>query len=150
MGSFSFKKGGIEIISKAIINKDLTLKIDLFNKVQAATNIVWATAHARRPKISIAEHKSRGGKKGGYRVSDPNAEAGVPVKTGALQSSILKSVTRMGEKVQGKVYIDGPGKEYANRMEFGDSKVEARPYMRPALFLNGPTIKKIFGAYPKV
>ena len=127
-------------------------------KIEAIINVVYRTAVARRPKISITMQKALGrsthhidratGKKvSTYRVSDPNAEAGVPVKTGALQISIKKEVKPKGlTKWIGRVYVDKsmPGAKYAKYMEYGTSRVRARPFMRPALFLNKEWIERKF------
>jgi HK97 gp10 family phage protein len=69
--------------------------------------------------------------KGVYRVSDPNAAFGVPVATGALQNTITKSVKRQGKKIVGEIDA-GLNLVYAKMIEFGTSRMAARPFMRPA------------------
>lgn len=141
-GSFSEK---IPSYSEKIIEKVLKYqeRVDkiIESKMNSAVKIVWATAHAKRPMITKAQSKSEGRLK---RVSDPGATAGVPVDTGDLQISIKKDVTKKGFKLIGRIYVEGPGEKYANFMEFGTSKTEARPFMRPALNLNKEFIKQIF------
>ena len=114
----------------------------LKRRITAATEIIWRTAHAKRPmmtkKQARLEHRSR-------RVSDPNAQAGVPVRTGALQGSIKKTVEQTAFlKYQGKV--ETHGLPYAGYIEFGTSKMKARPFMRPAVELNKEAIKRMFKA----
>ncbi|MGH7239178.1 MAG: HK97-gp10 family putative phage morphogenesis protein [Candidatus Saccharimonadales bacterium] len=124
-------------------------------RVAAATQIVWATAHAKRPMMNRAQAKAHGSK---VSLPDPSYKrrgytdskdvtfsmAGVPVKTGRLQGSIKQSVTRTKNGWQGRVETSGV--PYAKFMEFGTSKVAARPFMRPAVFLNKAAIKKQFDA----
>lgn len=130
------------------INKDAERKINLI------TNIVYKTATARRPKMTVKELKQKGlpryfrkdqktGKSKEYRVSDPNAILGVPVDTGILQAGIKKSVMKKGGKWIGTVWVD-ENIEYAKFIEFGTSKIKARPFMRPAYNENKDLIKKIY------
>ena len=133
MGSFSIKKGELEKITSALINKEPVIQAALEKKMNLIVDVVYKTATAKRPKISVAEAKSMGRKtgKGVYRVSDPNAKLGVPVDTGRLQSSITKNVSRSGGKLIGEVSA-GEGVPYAIMIEFGTSKMKPRPFMRPA------------------
>jgi HK97 gp10 family phage protein len=108
-----------------------------------AVDIVFKTATARRPKISMSELKARGGEKGDYRVSDPNAVLGVPVKSGALQASIKKSVKWQGKKITGEIDAGG-NLPYAMAMEFGTSSISPRPFMRPAWNENKEFIQNKF------
>jgi HK97 gp10 family phage protein len=152
MGSFSIKGGAAEINS--VIERYYKIKdkadLAMLSKMKYAINqLVYKTARARRPKISIQEHVALGRPKKvngrpAYRVSDPNATLGVPVRSGNLQISILKEVKQTNGKVQGRVYIKGPGQKYAKYIEFGTSRMRARPFMRPALNLNLKAIRKRF------
>ena len=67
----------------------------------------------------------------------------VPVLSGALQESMVKS-----EVVDGKILI-GPSQQgpsfRAHFVEFGTSKMPARPFMRPAFENEKPTLEKIMG-----
>jgi hypothetical protein len=119
-------------------------------KVTAMTNVVYQTAHAKRPLISKEEQKSSGRTK---RVSDPNASAGVPVDTGALQISIKKKVEDSGKKVVGTVYVDGNTsnpksgesvQQYAKAMEYGTSRIAPRSFLRSAIHVNSDWIKKFW------
>lgn len=131
---------------------------DILRKVTSATRIVYSVAKAKRPKITSAAAKTNPnryfrrdkttGKVKEYRVSDPNAELGVPVDTGALQASITMTVTPQGEKVIGKVEA-GHNVPYAIAVEYGTSKMKARPFMRPALNLNREVMKRILEEKPK-
>jgi hypothetical protein len=80
-----------------------------------------------------------------YFVSDPAAKIGVPVDSGDLQSSIRMKVINGGIKSWGEIYIDGPGKDYANRIEFGYENQAPRSFMRAAVHENADKVKKIFG-----
>jgi hypothetical protein len=81
-----------------------------------------------------------------HRVSDPNAEVGVPIVSGDLQRSIKMKIEGRGSYAVGKVYVQGPGDKYAERIEFGWSGHQApRSFMGAAFRENGEKIKKIFG-----
>jgi HK97 gp10 family phage protein len=110
-------------------------------RMRRATAIVWGIAHQKRPMISTAQAKAEGRTK---RVSDPNAQLGVPVRTGALQASIQQSVTKNASGgFLGKVWTKGV--DYAGFIEFGTSRMHARPFMRPAVNLAKDSIKRLFG-----
>lgn len=143
-GSFTVKNDVVERITKKVIAYSNIVDNALMKKMQAAVTIIYQTARARRPKISAQMHKAAGGKKGGYRVSDPAATLGVPVDTGALQLSIKKSVTQKGGKTTGTVSAGGGAVGYATMIEFGTSKMAARPFMRPAINENADEVKRIF------
>ena len=115
-------------------------KADAINlqRMKIATNLVYRLARQRRPMISKTQSKKEGRTR---RVSDPNAEMGVPVQTGELQASIQKNVIEGRDKITGEVYTD---LYYAKYVEFGTSKMQARPFMRPALLHSKDAIKKVF------
>lgn len=142
-GSFSIKKGEAEKIISAMILTEPTIMDAMQRKMELITEVVYKTASARRPKISATQAKAMGRKvgKGVYRVSDPNAKLGVPVDTGALQASINKNVHWEGKKIIGEVDA-GKDLPYAVMIEFGTSKMQARPFMRPAWNENLEWIKK--------
>lgn len=134
--NFEFKKGDVDKIIGNMTKAIGVFDNDLQQKMTAAVAIVYATARARRPKIGLTKYN-----KGQYRVSDPNATLGVPVKTGALQGSINREITQKGGKIQGRIFTNIP---YAVYMEYGTSRIEARPFMRPALNENAEKVKNIF------
>ncbi len=107
-------------------------------KIRKATDIMWRVAHQKRPMMSKAQMKSEGRRK---RVSDPMAEAGVPVQTGALQQSIQKSVESTRHGARGRIWTNIP---YGKFVEFGTSRMQARPFMRPAIVLTREAIKAMF------
>lgn len=122
----------------------------LMAKMKDITNIVWQTAHAKRPIITKMEMKKSGRTK---RVSNPNAAYGVPVDTGALQISIKNKIQDNGKYIVGTIYVDDKisnqktgrsVKEYATAMEFGTSRIAPRSYLRSAIFVNKEWIKKRF------
>ena len=151
MGSFSVKK---DVIDKLVIefNKaELAIDKSIQAKMKDVVNVVYRTATAKRPKISWEEQKALGRgmnktTKGGtrkisYRVSDPNASYGVPVKTGELQISIQREVTEHKGIYKGRIWTDNP---YAKYMEFGTSKTRPRSFMRTALAQQNDYIKRRF------
>lgn len=65
------------------------------------------------------------------KIAD-NARRFVPIDTGALKASIR--VLSFGQKDTRYVTAGGAaGVDYAAFVEFGTSKMEAQPYMRPAI-----------------
>lgn len=114
---------------------------EIERRVKRATDIIWRTAHAKRPMISKAQMKAEGRK---ARVSDPGAQAGVPVRTGALQASVKQRTSSKGlMRYQG--VVETTGVPYAGFMEYGTRSVAARPFMRPAVALNKEVVKRVFG-----
>jgi HK97 gp10 family phage protein len=101
---------------------------EMEKRITRATQMVWAIAHQKRPLVSRAMADAYGVKK---RVSDPNAQAGVPVDTGVLQASITQKVSRTSNGIQG--IIQTKGVPYAKAMEYGTSRIAARSFMRPAI-----------------
>ncbi len=67
------------------------------------------------------------GLEAGARIVETHSKILCPVDTGFLRSSIqVDSVTPMEA-------IIAPHTDYAEHVEFGTSRMEAQPYMRPAL-----------------
>lgn len=64
------------------------------------------------------------------------AAENAPVKTGALRSSIDYQVS--GDELQ-----VGSDLDYAAKIELGDSKVNAQPFLEPAAINNRDRLKKI-------
>ena len=140
---FKLKKSDIDRVTnkvKDIVGKEQQI---LLKKVTDITNIVFQTAHTKRPIITKAEMNASGRTR---RVSNPAAAYGVPVSTGALQLSIKKEVVDSGKKVTGTVFVDpaSPAAEYAKYMEYGTSRIAPRPFMRTAITQNQEWIKKYF------
>ncbi len=133
--SFSIKTGLLDQLLLNWRNEDKRVQQAVQSKMREAINIVYKTARARRAMITNSR---------GKRVSSPNAPFGVPVRTGKLQESIQKNIYISGKKVVGSVYVDG-SVDYAEFVEWGTSRMAARPFMGPALHLNKELIKKIFG-----
>ena len=61
--------------------------------------------------------------------------------TGRLVNSIYHDVENRGREIIG---IVGAGVDYAIHLEFGTSKMAARPFLQPALRNNAKTITNIF------
>jgi HK97 gp10 family phage protein len=137
---FSIDTKNLEVVLSQIKGQQKKIDKELLKKMNAAVNVVYATARAKRPMITKAEMKATGRT---TRVSDPNAEVGVPVRTGALQISIQKSVESKLNSIVGKVFTQSP---YGSYVEFGTSKMAARPFMRPALNVQMEAIKAIFAS----
>jgi HK97 gp10 family phage protein len=122
---------------KAYVKNDKSME----KKMKTAVDMIWRVAHQKRPMITRAQMKIEGRSK---RVSDPGAQLGVPVDTGRLQASIHQNVTRGGKmKYRGEIVTKGV--PYAGFMEYGTSKIQKRPFMRPAILLTKDAIKKTFG-----
>lgn len=140
MGSFSFKGGVTQI--DGTIKKFKKAQEDIQKQqLKAMTNsveVVYRTASSKRPMITPRQTKQEGRKK---PVSNPLAALGVPVDTGELQASIKKEVVEKGESLFGRVWTDN---NHAGYMEFGTSRIKARPFMRPALTSQADYIKKQF------
>lgn len=147
----SVKLNAIEELGRKLGNQVGKYDKIMERRMELATNMVWRIAHQRRPYIS-KQHQKRGfvtksGNVHHNRVSDPNARLGVPVDTGLLQSAVKKEVTHTGYgKFQGVVYVDLAMAPYGKDMEFGTSKVHARPFMRPAYELTKDALHKLFRA----
>jgi len=67
------------------------------------------------------------GLEAGARIVETYAKLLVPVDTGTLKGSI------MVDEVTPVQAIIAPHTDYAEHVEFGTSRMEAQPYMRPAL-----------------
>lgn len=136
--SFSINTGNLDrIVGRFKAENDRADRL-MFRKVKQATNIIYRVAHAKRPMISKQQAKAQGRR---VRVSDPQAEAGVPVRSGALQASLQQQVRQKVSSVVGRIWTNSP---YASFMEFGTSKAAARPFMRPAVNLTREAIKAMF------
>ena len=95
------------------------------------TSRVTGTADLRRNLARLAGAERRqaqqDGLEAGARIVETYAKVNAPVDTGFLRSSIqVDEVTPMEA-------IIGPHTDYAEHVEFGTSRTEAQPYMRPAL-----------------
>jgi hypothetical protein len=148
--SFSFDANKVDKLIHSANKIVLRERGLMMKKMNDITNIVWQTAHAKRPMITHAEMKKSGRSK---RVSNPNADYGVPVDTGALQISIKKEVTDNGKSIVGSIFVDSNTnnpksgrsvQEYAKAMEFGTSKIASRSFLRSALHVNKEWIKRRF------
>ncbi len=152
--SFTISTDKVDSAVKKLIESEIKINDAILKKMTKAVDVVYKTATAKRPMITVAQAKAEGrrkfinssGKIQQHRVSDPAAKAGVPVAMidgGTLQASIKKEVFRkvIERKTVGRVYTEN---EYANALEFGTSRIAPRPFMRPAGELNKDMIKKIF------
>lgn len=138
--SFSIDTGKLDAVLSNVKNAEKKADALIGKKMTKAVDIIWRVAHQKRPMITAQQAKSEGRVK---RVSNPNAQAGVPVDTGALQASIQKSVSSKSGKWIGRIWTSGI--EYAQMIEFGTSKMAARPFMRPAVNLTRDALKQMFG-----
>lgn len=145
--SFSVDTGSLDKVLGDIKKERDRANAIAFKKVKKATDIVYAVAHAKRPMITNAQAKAEGrrkikGSRGKYqRVSDPNAEAGVPVQEGALQASLQKEVQTKTNSFIGRIWTQSP---YAAFLEWGTSRMQARPFLRPAIALTRQALKDLF------
>lgn len=65
-----------------------------------------------------------------------------PVDTGRLRASITHETEKSGDEVIGRV---GTNVEYGVYVEYGTSKMSAKPYLRPSLEKNKGKIKRLLG-----
>ena len=138
--SFSFNSDDIERIASYLNKQNAMQTARIQAAVTKGTNLAYQIAHQKRPYISKTEMKSQ---RRSFRVSDPNAKLGVPVAAnngGALQASIQKTIENKTGKSIGQVWTDSP---YAKYLEYGTSRMAARPFMRPALALVQEAIKSL-------
>ena len=138
--SFSFSSDDLENVGKYFTKMQEKQEKRVAGAVKKGTDMAWQIAHQKRPMLSKADMKAQGRT---HRVSDPNAKLGVPVQTGQLQASIQKSVTSKFMHSIGHVWTD---LYYAKFVEYGTSKMQARPFMRPALALVREAMKGLVKA----
>jgi HK97 gp10 family phage protein len=124
-----------------------------YANVQKTVDLIYSTATTKRERMNYVNISGKRlsvtssfKKSSGVRsVSNPDASYGVPVDTGNLRNSIKKEVTYSGlRKIIGRVWADEKMAPYAKYVEFGTSKMAARPFMRVALDRNMEKIRKIF------
>lgn len=138
--SFKFDLGAVSRFGDKLGQKMAQTDKILQKRMELATSMVWRIAHQKRPMITKAQMRAEGRSK---RVSDPAAQLGVPVDTGALQASIQQKVTRSRLMTfVGEIWTRGI--KYAGYMEYGTSKIAPRPFMRPAINVNREAIKRLF------
>lgn len=65
-----------------------------------------------------------------------------PVDTGRLRASLSHEIEKKGDETVGRV---GTNVEYGVYVEYGTSKMSAKPYLRPALENNKGKIKRLLG-----
>ncbi|UVX70644.1 MAG: putative tail-component [Bacteriophage sp.] len=65
----------------------------------------------------------------------------VPVDTGYLKGTITNKVVKNGSNIEGYVYSTA---EYAPYVELGTYKMNAKPFLYPALTQNQSIIRQIF------
>ena len=135
--SFKVNPDAIAKIGKSVANRIQKDDKEIEKRIKRATQLVWSVAHSKRPLVTRAMANAWKVKK---RVSDPNAQAGVPVDTGRLQASITQKVSRETSKgFQG--IVSAKGVPYMAYIEYGTSRMAARPFMRPAIALTKNAIK---------
>ncbi len=75
-------------------------------------------------------------------VTSPSPAGGPPgVDTGRLRTSITHEVERSGKEIIGRV---GTNVDYAIPLEYGTSRMAARPFLRVGLNKNIPKIRQLF------
>jgi HK97 gp10 family phage protein len=89
------------------------------------------------------EKKVEAGMEDAAELVTNKAKQLVPVDTGALKNSIDYEVNRIGRRYNVRVSATEP---YAIFVEMGTHKMDAQPYLRPALFNNRTDIlRKVAG-----
>jgi len=123
----AFVVKGLDKMSKNLIKSAENFTGLMKPKMEKAVNLIYDTARIKRSNGLSSER---------------GIVLGVPVKTGRLRDSIRKSISLSGiRRVVGKVWTD---LFYAKYVEYGTSKMTARPFIRPALDVNKEKLKKIF------
>ena len=88
-------------------------------------------------KTSIQQHQSKGRTYGNHTASvagnPPNSDTGFP----ASNISMVLDTDKLGGAVESRA-------DYSGFLEFGTSKMGARPYLQPALDENRPKIRRKF------
>jgi len=148
----------VENFGKKLTQRAQSWERDGMKRMQSAVNIVYNTAHAKRPMTNFVKVMGEDVEYPGSRVpkeisqnfrtrrvSNPNAKFGVPVRTGNLRDSIKKEVRPYFHRIVGTVWVDEVKAPYAKYLEYGTSKMAARPFMRPAKDLNRKIIHDIIG-----
>ena len=113
---------------------------------QVRSNVTRGTVIVRNYAL---ENIQRGAKSGvTYELYDPrrthtsSAPGQFPATdTGFLASQISTNVKTQGKQVIGQIISSAP---YSKHLEFGTTKMAARPFMQPSLEKNSRKIKDIF------
>jgi HK97 gp10 family phage protein len=132
--SFSIRTDNLEhIISQLSFGAKKEYQKKIKNYIKNATEEIFALARSKRTTMLGNQ---------GQKVSDPSARFGVPVRTGALRSSIKREVNEKDERTIGRIYTDGTA-PYDVYLEFGTSRMAPRPFMGDALREGQSKIKDI-------
>lgn len=82
----------------------------------------------------LVEERAKTSMRGGGYPHRPSTPGTPPnIDTGALRRSGEHNVITDGHRVRGFVRFGGPGVPYGLAQEFGNRRLPARPYLRPAL-----------------
>ena len=84
----------------------------------------------------------------GGRVIEAEAKINAPVDTGFLRNSIM--VAEMMVDTKGGYIVVAVFAEYGAFVEFGTVKMDAQPYLRPAVYDNEAKIARAMGAVYKM
>ena len=127
---------GVEV-RKAVNQGALMVHADAVRSIRSPSGgRVYVRRKARRGKRGFG----RGSRTGIHIASKPgdapNTDTGNLINN--IRVSRVKGNTRKGYSVYVRAVTP-----YAKRLEFGDSELEARPFMRPALAKNAPKIEEL-------
>ena len=127
-------------------NKKLDKHLNKHVKREAIKRMERATKVVRGAVISDIQRGVKSGttyeKYNPRRTHTASAAGQAPATdTGQLVSSISTRTKIEGRKVIGEIIADAP---YAQALEFGTTKMMARPFMQPALQKNARKIERIF------
>ena len=127
---------GVEV-RKAVNQGALMVHADAVRSIRSPSGgRVYVRRSARRGKRGFG----RGSRTGIHIASKPGDDPNTD--TGNLINNIRVSRVKGNTKKGYSVYIRAVT-PYAKRLEFGDSKLEARPFMRPALAKNAKKIESL-------
>ena len=116
------------------------------NRKQVETNAMKVLMRNMNKAAVFAEsHCKRIISRGNVTGLDPSLPGEPPkVRTGTLRSSIVHVIKREGNHVSGYFGVrKGPAEDYGLYLEFGTSKMPARPFLRKTVMDNKKKIGRI-------
>jgi len=160
-GSFKIKDTAVDTIVRHWSAEEAKILGVINSRMNSAIALVYATARKRRSNVFLTGRYHKDLKTGrvtssirrlltkkqiksnsaARKVSDPRAAFGVPVATGRLRAGIEKDVDKRKYSIRGRVYST---EKYGQWLEYGTSRMQARPFMRPAFNVNKRHIRHLF------
>jgi len=134
-------KAQIAAMQKKFAEKAKGVHGELYKAVTKACLIVEAEA-----KREMTETEIDGSKTYGKRQHHPSAEGSAPaVDRGTMRQSVTHNVEQDGARVVGRVGSTIVNPPIGAFLEYGTSKMAARPWLQPAIRKNSAKIKEMIG-----